>query len=47
MKKTKKTKTKIPTLGFKKVSRFGGGQTGKKSPKATFKKTIYKTQHKG
>ena len=45
--KKKKTKTKLPALGFKPTSRFGGKQVGAKAPKSAFKRTIYKTQHKG
>jgi hypothetical protein len=43
----KKAKPNSPGPGYRTASSFIGKQFGKKTPKATFKRTNFKTQHRG
>lgn len=43
----KKAKPNSPGPGYRTASSFIGKQFGKKTPKTTFKRTTYKTQHRG
>lgn len=43
----KKAKPNSPGPGYRKASSFSKKQVGKSAPKTTFKRTTFKTQHRG